>query len=212
MTESAAILAVLSLAFALIYVLAEWFGGGPKAWTAKILASSCFVVLAVINEPSRSSFGIIMLAALVLSWLGDVLLLSLRNELLLAGIAAFLLAHVAFGSAFLSLDIDLSLFVAALGFWNIAALLLLTWLWKHLAGNNRFAVVVYLAAISVVASLAFATRSPVIALAAIMFAVSDISVARDRFVERSIINRAWGIPLYYLAQVLFALSILPELR
>jgi len=29
-----------------------------------------------------------------------------------------------------------------------------------------------------------------------------ISVARDRFVRQQFANRAWGLPLYYLAQVL----------
>jgi len=39
------------------------------------------------------------------------------------------------------------------------------------------------------------------------FAASDISVARDRFVAPAFINRAWGLPLYYVAQISFALSV-----
>jgi uncharacterized membrane protein YhhN len=41
-----------------------------------------------------------------------------------------------------------------------------------------------------------------------MFAISDIAVARDRFVRQSLTNKIWGIPLYYLAQVLFAISVI----
>jgi len=36
--------------------------------------------------------------------------------------------------------------------------------------------------------------------------VSDLSVARDRFVSRSFSNRAWGLPLYYAAQIVFGLA------
>jgi hypothetical protein len=42
--------------------------------------------------------------------------------------------------------------------------------------------------------------------AAVAFYLSDVSVARDRFVAPGFGNRIWGLPLYYGAQVLFALS------
>ena len=42
---------------------------------------------------------------------------------------------------------------------------------------------------------------------AVLFAVSDISVARDQFVRPAFINRLWGLPLYYAAQLLLAGSV-----
>jgi uncharacterized membrane protein YhhN len=45
-----------------------------------------------------------------------------------------------------------------------------------------------------------------VALGAIAFTASDVSVARDRFVRNDFFNRAWGLPLYYCAQLLIALS------
>jgi hypothetical protein len=45
-----------------------------------------------------------------------------------------------------------------------------------------------------------------VALGALAFTASDVSVARDRFVRAQFLNRAWGLPLYYCAQVLLALS------
>jgi hypothetical protein len=42
--------------------------------------------------------------------------------------------------------------------------------------------------------------------AAVAFYISDVSVARDRFVAPGFGNRIWGLPLYYAAQLLFALS------
>ena len=45
------------------------------------------------------------------------------------------------------------------------------------------------------------------ALGAVAFAAADISVARDRFVVSAFLNRAWGLPVYYSAQLLLAWSI-----
>jgi hypothetical protein len=46
----------------------------------------------------------------------------------------------------------------------------------------------------------------IVALGALAFAASDVSVARDRFVQHDFFNRAWGLPLYYAAQLMLALS------
>jgi hypothetical protein len=45
-----------------------------------------------------------------------------------------------------------------------------------------------------------------VAMGALAFTASDVSVARDRFVREDFFNRAWGLPLYYCAQLLLALS------
>jgi uncharacterized membrane protein YhhN len=43
-----------------------------------------------------------------------------------------------------------------------------------------------------------------VAVGALAFTASDISVARDRFVQHGFVNRVWGLPLYYVAQLLIA--------
>jgi hypothetical protein len=47
----------------------------------------------------------------------------------------------------------------------------------------------------------------IILIGAFLFYLSDISIARDRFIEPSFTNRLWGLPLYYGAQILLAISI-----
>jgi uncharacterized membrane protein YhhN len=42
---------------------------------------------------------------------------------------------------------------------------------------------------------------------ALLFYCSDLAVARQRFVHESFINRAVGLPVYYLGQLLLALTI-----
>jgi hypothetical protein len=39
-----------------------------------------------------------------------------------------------------------------------------------------------------------------------MFYASDLAVARDRFVARVFLNRAWGLPLYFGGQLVIAAS------
>ena len=42
---------------------------------------------------------------------------------------------------------------------------------------------------------------------AIAFYLSDLFVARDRFLKNDFINRLVGLPLYYLGQFLLAFSV-----
>jgi uncharacterized membrane protein YhhN len=69
---------------------------------------------------------------------------------------------------------------------------------------------VYFVVIGVMAVLACGVTAgggPLLIVAgALAFTASDVSVARDRFVKHEFLNRAWGLPLYYAAQVLLALS------
>ena len=39
---------------------------------------------------------------------------------------------------------------------------------------------------------------------ALAFAISDLAVARERFVTPSFVNGAWGLPLYFAAQLTLA--------
>ena len=39
---------------------------------------------------------------------------------------------------------------------------------------------------------------------ALGFFVSDLAVARERFVAKSFSNKLWGLPLYYAAQLVLA--------
>jgi uncharacterized membrane protein YhhN len=97
-----------------------------------------------------------------------------------------------------------------------AALILLVlwqvwrWLRTTLPRDMRVPVQAYFAVIGVMSILACGVTGAggpaVVAVGALAFTASDISVARDRFVRPQFLNRAWGLPLYYAAQVLLALS------
>lgn len=216
MTGNAIITAIICLAAAVALVFAE-----GRDWRAgriifKLTASTAFVVLALQCGAAATFYGRLLLLALILSWIGDTLLLSKQNSFFLAGIAAFLFAHFAFAAAFASLPIDSAAFLIGLLIMSAAGAALLKWLWRRLPGFFKFAVPVYVAALVVMSALAIAagsaSRSMLIPAGALAFAASDVSVARDRFVSRDILNKVCGLPLYYLAQVLLAISVAPSMH
>ncbi len=50
-----------------------------------------------------------------------------------------------------------------------------------------------------------AKQSLLIPVAVLLFALSDVAVARQRFKAPRFSNKAWGLPTYFGAQLLFAL-------
>ncbi len=176
----------------------------------KLIASSAFVLVAVQVDATASPYGRMILAALALGWLGDVFLLSRRSRLFLLGIASFLLSHIVFATAFANRPLGNAALMIGLAAMSCVGLCVLLWLWSHLSGFFRVAVTLYVAAIVAMCAFAIAASAAsgnwILAAAALAFAASDISVARDRFVAPGFVNRAWGLPLYYAAQVIFALS------
>ncbi len=91
--------------------------------------------------------------------------------------------------------------IIALAFLTVAATAFLSWLWRYLNPFHKIAVPVYLAAITIMTSIAISASAaafvPLLGVAAMAFAVSDVSVALNRFVERKVSNKVWGLPLYY---------------
>ncbi len=176
----------------------------------KPLASTGFMGVALAAGAITSSYGRMILVALVLSWLGDVFLIFRPTTLFLSGLVSFLLAHVAYSAAFVIRGQNALWTAAALLILIVPAIIVARWLRPHLEENMKKPVWAYIAVITIMLSLAFGlqgTDSHLLILAgALGFYASDISVARDRFVHRSFVNRLWGLPLYYSAQLLLAMS------
>jgi uncharacterized membrane protein YhhN len=180
-------------------------------WIAKPLASVAFVATAIASHALESVYGWLVLLALVLCLLGDVLLIPTdRANVFRAGVFAFLAGHVAYAAAFLTQDVSLTWL--AIGAAALVLVLAAVWRWlgPALPDAMRGAVLAYLVVIGAMTALAIGCTGgggpPTVALGALAFTASDVSVARDRFVREDFFNRAWGLPLYYCAQLLLALS------
>jgi uncharacterized membrane protein YhhN len=85
------------------------------------------------------------------------------------------------------------------------------WILSHVERKMRPPVLAYIIVISAMVALAVGTTRGVgdwrIAVAAVLFYVSDLCVAREAFVQKSFTNRLVGLPLYYAAQLVFAWTV-----
>jgi len=206
---------LLVAAAALVALL--WFGerpGNPRAkWAFKPVASALFIVAALMQGP-QLRYDWLIVAGLVLSAVGDLALIPRDRRWFLAGLVAFLLSHVAYTLAFAQQADPLSLPPACLLFIGLASLALYLYFRPHL-GRMKAPVAAYVVVITVMlaAAWAVAADSPgpfgwQVAAGATLFYLSDITVARSRFVPGAgFASRAVGLPLYYAAQFLLALSI-----
>lgn len=180
------------------------------ALLAKLIASSGFLLLAWTVGATATSYGRWILAGLGLSWCGDLLLEGRGDDFFLAGLVSFLLAHLAYVAAFAGRGIESKRAAAALLIvgtmsWGVAA-----WLEPWLPPSLALPVHAYTAVISVMVVTAIGTTgrgAPLLVPAgALLFYLSDLSVAAGQFMQPDFPNYAWGLPCYYAGQVLLALS------
>ncbi len=193
----------------LVLLIAERVGSGLVKIVAKMSAASSFVAMALASGALASTYGSILLAGLVCCWIGDACLLSPgRSKLFLAGIGAFLLGHVAYSAAFYELGLDpAGLLVGGIVVGGLAVVGL-RWLGPKVPDDFRGAVTSYVVVIAIMVTTAIAAVAAgaprLLALGAIGFAVSDLFVARERFVKTGFGNAAIGLPLYFGSQMLLA--------
>ena len=179
----------------------------------KPLAALGFIAIAILSGALEHQYGQIILFGLVACAAGDVFLLSRNSQtFFLAGMGAFAIGHFAYLTAFVPFQESAMtagrMFKTALvvfGGFGIFA-----WLKPHLPKDMRLAVTLYVFIIllMVLNALGLPARSPLVLamIGAVMFAVSDVFVARDRFVSPDPKNAFAVTPLYFGAQALIALS------
>ena len=178
----------------------------------KLLAASSYIGAALALGALDSGYGRVLLLAMAFCWAGDLLLVSRNSRsLFLAGLVSFLLGHLAYIGAFAVRGISVPALVAATVLMALFGWRVLRWLNPSLDSRMRRPVWLYVAAICAMMAMAVATfwarGGVVVLLGGILFVASDLSVARNRFVGPGFVNRAWGLPLYFTAQLLFAASI-----
>lgn len=181
-------------------------------WLGKPLAALCFIAAAVVWGAAESTYGQLILAGLIFGALGDVLLIPAgTGKVFLGGMIAFALGHLFYVIAFGTLTLNLPWLVGA-GVAMIAfSAVVLAWLMPHVPQDFKIPVLLYLTIIAfmVVAAIGAtaAGNATTIALGAIGFALSDLAVARHRFVAPGNINRMWGLPLYFASQMVIASTV-----
>ena len=203
------ILASVMTASVISLLWAIRFGDRVLEVVSKITASAAFVALGFARWAPGDTVGAWLVAGLVLCAVGDFCLLYDRSFDL--GLISFLLGHLVYVAGFRE--------ALPMGRWSVLVLApmvlagigALTWLWPHL-GRRRTSVAAYIVAITAMVwggvSATGAGALPWLAAAgAVLFYLSDLAVARQRFVHPSFINRVFGLPTYYGGQLLLALII-----
>jgi len=181
------------------------------AAVAKIAASCGFLAVAYFAGALKSTYGKLLLAGLTLSFLGDAFLIGDSRQAFLAGLGAFLLAHVVYIAAFAVNGVS----YRWMGFSALpiiaCAVAVSAWLAPHTPPELSLPVRLYTGVISGMLIAAIGTRgkggSVLIVVGASLFFLSDLSVASLRLVQTDFPHYVWGLPLYYAGQLCLALSI-----
>ena len=199
------LLAPVLLVLLLVCERREFLGG---KLAVKPALSCLFVLTALLAATHYSTYAVVVVAGLVLCLVGDVCLAYPQRAMFRAGLVAFLLGHVAYIGAFayaarpnwgLWIAAGVTLPVSSLVYYKLQPFL----------GNMRMAVMAYIVVITVMVIAAAGVFGDLhlsslgrflVLNGAFSFYLSDIFVARQRFVQPAFHNRLIGLPLYYLGQ------------
>lgn len=202
------ILTVVSLA---IMLIAGYFRVSYLPGIAKCAASVGFLWVAYSAGAFQSTFGIVMFVGLFFSFWGDAFLIGSGNNFFLAGLISFFLAHVAYGIAFAVYSFNPLVSIGAIIVMMPHTIAIYRWLSPHVEQELFAPVVAYMAIITLMVALAAATwgrpAAFFIVIGAVLFYISDLFVARSKFVESGMINGLIGLPVYYGAQLILAYAI-----
>ena len=211
------VLSILCVVAMLALVLSEYAKLGALRIASKVVASAAFVTLGA-RFATQGAYPQAIFVGLVLGAIGDVALLGRSSRAFLAGLGAFLLGHLAYVVAIAYL-VTPSGWLGGAGALAAVPILAggvaLALLWPKL-GAMRVPVIGYVLAIVTMVVAAIAAwrtdalpapqRTRLVAGAALFF-LSDLAVARDKFVAPGFVNKLWGLPAYYAAQLLIAWSL-----
>ena len=209
------ILIVVAASLLMGLVWAESTGNNWLALGFKTPLSILFVITALLQPKVLPRYFKFVFVGLILGLVGDVCLALPGLNAFRVGLVVFLAGHILYILAF-------AILTRRMDWINPVNILIIAisggvylWLLPHL-GKMLVPVTFYIAVISVMVAGAWAAfrNSGVrrlgawfILVGAVLFYVSDIFVAHQRFVMEQFYNRLIGLPLYYTAQFLLAFSV-----
>ena len=196
----------------LVSLAGEYRSKNVFSGMGKLLAASAYIAAALSLGALGTQYGRVLVAGMVFCWLGDLLLASKNSKkLFLAGLVSFLLGHLVYIGAFSVRGISFPVLAGAAMVMAVFAWRVLSWLNPVVGQRMRRPVQLYVVAISAMMAMAAATFSAhgglALLLGSLLFVISDLAVARNRFVAPGFVNRAWGLPTYFTAQLLLAASV-----
>jgi uncharacterized membrane protein YhhN len=181
----------------------------------KTTLSLLFVITVLLQPYSVPAYYHYLLTGLILCLVGDVCLALPQKKAFMGGLVAFLIGHVLYIFSFSSLIPISHWFSSGLLIIVGISTLIFFWLRPHLK-SMLIPVLIYILVITLMASGAWAvfwkssfqiSGRALILAGAFCFYVSDLFVARHRFIKEEYQNRLLGLPLYYTGQFMLAFSV-----
>jgi uncharacterized membrane protein YhhN len=182
----------------------------------KPFLSALFIATALLQPYHAGPYFYLILAGLLFCFAGDICLIFFFNrKVFTAGLAFFLTGHILYILAFfITGGITMSTWTS-LAVVLAISLFVFTKFRPHL-GSMMGPVIAYILIISimVVGAASLAARQDLslqgrtlVMAGSLLFYASDLFVAKQRFVEKNIVNRYAGLPMYYAAQFMLAFSV-----
>ena len=179
-------------------------------------AAMVLLIAAVVQREGKGDVKWLVVGALTASLIGDTLLLE--PSLFVPGLVAFLVAHGLYIAAF-TRGVGFLPSRAALVAIAAVAICILAYIWPGVRAGLKAPVVVYVGVIAVMAAQAAGRAQALndraafaVAAGALMFMVSDTTLALAKFSAVGWPADQWTLPTYYLAQGLIAVCVPPRAR
>jgi len=204
------VLTVVAIVSASMHIMAEYRGPRQHVYIFKPVTMVIILLIALLGRNASPFYQYMLITGLVFSLAGDVFLM-LPKDRFVAGLVAFLIAHLFYIAAFVPE-------IHALTWWPLIPLVIYAVvIYRILApslGKLKLPVLVYIAVILIMAWLAWErwrqtgqSGALLASVGALLFVISDTILAIDRF--RGAFKSAPTLKLstYYTAQWLLAGSV-----
>lgn len=207
--------AVFLLALAAVTAAVDWWAVDTRHHRLEHVAKPAVMVWLIaaafaIDAPAATSTRPLFVAALVLSLAGDVFLM-VERDLFVAGLASFLLAHIAYVAGLVATGetsaawLGAGVLVVGVGASTFGRRIVTSV--RRSTPPLTAPVSAYVTAISVMVVAAFATAVPAAIAGAVLFYGSDAMLGWNRFVTTLARGPLAVIVTYHLGQVLLVASL-----
>jgi uncharacterized membrane protein YhhN len=181
----------------------------------KSALSLLFVMTALLQPHPVPTYYHYLLIGLIFCLVGDVCLALPQKKAFMGGLVAFLVGHVFYIFAFLSLTPIILWVSTGVFIIFVMSACIFSWLRPHLR-SMLIPVLLYILVITAMESGAWTvfwkssfqiSGRALILVGSFCFYFSDVFVARNKFIKEVYRNRLLGLPIYYAGQFMLAFSI-----
>jgi uncharacterized membrane protein YhhN len=179
-------------------------------------ATTILILFFALTAPA-SSYKILIVIGILFSLAGDIFLM-LPSDQFLIGLICFLVTHIFYIVAFMS-DSRFRRPIWPYVLLAVIAIAIFELLSGGITAAMKFPVAIYAAALSFMTAQALARNSQqqsvgsrLAAIGAVLFLISDTTLAYDRFITKFLAAHAIILSTYYAAQYLIALSVVCNVR